>query len=186
MKLTIEVDFEGIDSCTKDQVQDLVAETLGFQNMNCKVLNENLNEGNKCAQLWEGADEYLDSMEPTEDWLGAIFDMQSSLQERLGRNVGQMPFEDRIQFIKDNWTYLTTEYTELIERLPFKPWKKYTEEQKAGFLNEEHKLEVWYEWCDMLHFFVNMGLALGITGEDAFKLYYTKNKENFARQDRGY
>ena len=186
MKLTIEVNFDGIDECTKDEVQRSIQECLEDQNVDCEILNETVNEGNKCAQLWNGADEYIDGMDPTEDWLGTIFSMQQSLQVRVGSDPEKMSFEQRIQFIKDNWTFLTTEYTELIERLPFKPWKKYTAEQKAGFANEEQKLEVWYEWCDMLHFFVNMGLALGITGEDAFKLYYTKNKENFARQDRGY
>jgi dimeric dUTPase (all-alpha-NTP-PPase superfamily) len=47
-------------------------------------------------------------------------------------------------------------------------------------------LETWYEYADMLHFFVNIGLALGITGDDLEKLYVTKNKENFDRQNRGY
>ena len=39
---------------------------------------------------------------------------------------------------------------------------------------------------DMLHFFLNIALALGIDHDTLVSLYVTKNKENFARQDRGY
>ena len=144
-----------------------------------------VNPENKCAQLWNediGANQVFDPV----DWLHQIFEVQSSLQKRVGTDPAEMDFPDRVNFIKENWNFLTCEYAELLERLPFKTWKKYTPEQLAGFTDEEHKLEVWYEWCDMLHFFVNIGLCLGINGQTAFKLYYTKNKENFARQDRGY
>jgi dimeric dUTPase (all-alpha-NTP-PPase superfamily) len=78
------------------------------------------------------------------------------------------------------------EMTELLDRLPWKEWKTYTEAQKAGFLSEEDKLETYYEYIDVFHFFMNVGLALGIDGDTFEKLYITKNKENFDRQARGY
>lgn len=147
-----------------------------------------MNPENKCAHLYSQGEENVDSIlsDPGEDLLNLIFTMQQSLQQRVGNDPEKMNFMERVAFIKENWNYLSCEYAELLERLPFKTWKNYTDEQKAGFIDEEHKLEVWYEWCDMLHFFINIGLCLGINAEVAFKLYYTKNKENFDRQDRGY
>ena len=142
-----------------------------------------LNQENKCAQLYSAE---ISPEALNQNPLKLIFEMQNALQLRLGQDFSKLPLNERCELIKDNWTYLTTEFTELIERLPFKHWKKYTDEQKADFISEEQKLETWYEWCDMLHFFVNIGLLLGIDHDAAFKLYYTKNKENFARQDRGY
>jgi dimeric dUTPase (all-alpha-NTP-PPase superfamily) len=146
-----------------------------------------LNPENKCAKLWNVDEDTEEDMnDPSNDWLEQIFEMQWSLQKRVNSNPDDMTFQERTQFIMQNWNFLSCEYAEMLERLPFKTWKNYSPEQKEGFIDEEHKLEVWYEWCDMLHFFINMGLALGINGPDAFKLYYTKNRENFARQDRGY
>jgi dimeric dUTPase (all-alpha-NTP-PPase superfamily) len=142
-----------------------------------------LNPENKCAQLWGKETPELKDGEQT---LSKIFEMQKSLQLRLGQDFSTMSLEQRTQLIKDNYTYMITEMTELIENLPFKHWKKYTAEQKQDFTSEEHKLETWYEWCDVMHFFVNVGLLLGIDGDAAWKLYASKNAENFARQDRGY
>jgi uncharacterized protein YabN with tetrapyrrole methylase and pyrophosphatase domain len=142
-----------------------------------------LNPENKCAQLWSKETPEVKYQEQT---LSKIFEMQKSLQLRLGQDFSHMTLEERTQLIKDNYTYMITEMTELIENLPFKHWKKYSDEQKRDFTSEEHRLETWYEWCDVLHFFVNVGLLLGIDGETAWRLYATKNAENFARQDRGY
>jgi dimeric dUTPase (all-alpha-NTP-PPase superfamily) len=74
----------------------------------------------------------------------------------------------------------------LIERVPFKTWKSYSPEQRVGFLSEEDKLETQFEYIDMFHFFMNIGLLIGIDGKTFAKLYYLKNKENFDRQNRGY
>jgi len=81
---------------------------------------------------------------------------------------------------------MTLEFAELLERLPFKEWKTYPEERLLGFKDEEDMLETYYEYIDMFHFFMNIGLALGIDGETFEKLYVTKNQENFDRQARGY
>lgn len=140
-----------------------------------------MNPENKCAHLWNQAQEM-----PEGNSLEAMFKMQASLQKRIGNDPADMDFKQRVDFIKENWNYLTCEYAELLERLPFKTWKKYTPEQLADFENEEHKLETWFEVCDMMHFFINMCLCLGITADDMARLYYAKNKENFDRQDRGY
>ena len=142
-----------------------------------------LNPENKCAQLWN---KEIPKLKDGEQTLNKMFEMQSSLQLRLGQDFSKMSLEQRTQLIKDNYVYMITEMTELIENLPFKHWKKYSEEQRQGFVTEEQKLETYYEFIDIMHFFINVGLLLGIDGDTAWKLYATKNAENFARQDRGY
>lgn len=146
------------------------------------------NPENKCAKLWDNkeADDCIEALEPGMDYLDMIFTMQKSLQTRYNKDPASGSLEDRTQAIMRMKVYMDAEFTELIDRLPFKSWKTYSPELKADFTDEEHKLECWYEWVDMFHFFINIGLALGIDAESAFKLYYTKNQENFDRQDRGY
>ena len=144
-----------------------------------------MNPENKCAHL------FMQSTKKLEDPLREMFEMQLSLQKRLasegkGVDYSNAEFKACVDDITVQWRNLTTEFTELLERLPFKEWKNYTDEQKKDFLNSDHRLEVWYEYADMFHFFMNIGLALGINGDTLEHLYVTKNKENFDRQDRGY
>ena len=144
-----------------------------------------LNPENKCAQL------YNQDIQKLKSSLSEIFEMQKKLQKFYGKDRGGIDFDkssfkERVDYITLHWRNLSLEFAELMERLPFKEWKKYSNEELSGFLNEEHKLEVWYEYCDMLHFFINIGLSLGINGDVLEKLYLTKNKENFDRQNRGY
>lgn len=116
--------------------------------------------------------------------------MQLKLQKDLynrgkGVDYDVASFALKVDDITIQWRNLTLEFAELLERLPFKEWKNYTNEQLSG-VSEQEKLEIWYEYADMFHFFMNIGLALGIDGDTLEKLYVTKNKENFDRQKQGY
>ena len=53
-------------------------------------------------------------------------------------------------------------------------------------LTEEDRLELFYEWIDGLHFYMNFAIAIGMTSDEIFNLYMAKQKENIDRQDRGY
>lgn len=144
-----------------------------------------INPQNKCANLFDT------EVAPLNNALKEIFDMQASLQKSLaergrGLDYKTAPFNERVDDITKQWRNLTLEFAELLERLPFKEWKTYDPEAKTGFKDREQMLETWYEYADMLHFFVNIGLALGIDGNVLEKLYVTKNAENFNRQKRGY
>lgn len=143
-----------------------------------------LNPENKCSHLFKNVPK-LDN--PIVD----MFNMQLSLQNHLaekGRalNYKEASFKERIDDISRQWRNMTLEFAELLERLPFKEWKTYSDNQLLDFESEEAKLETYYEYIDMFHFFMNIGLALGIDGETFEKLYVSKNKENFDRQERGY
>lgn len=144
-----------------------------------------MNPENKCSHL------YNQEVPKLSNPLASMFKLQSDLQKRLassgkGVDYDHASFEERVDDITRQWRNLTLEFSELLERLPFKEWATYSYDQKRNFMNDEQRLETWYEYADMFHFFMNIGLALGIDGEILERLYVTKNKENFDRQDRGY
>lgn len=71
----------------------------------------------------------------------------------------------------------------------WKPWRaEYGEYQDRLFmdLSVEDQLEAKFELIDQMHFVLNKFIAMGMDGDEIFKLYYLKNAENFARQERGY
>ena len=143
-----------------------------------------LNPENKCAHLFKDVRK-LDN--PIVD----MFNMQRSLQDSLAKtgralDLSTATHKQKVDDISAQWRNLTLEFAELLERLPFKEWKTYPQETLDGFKNEEDMLETYYEYIDMFHFFMNIGLALGIDGDTFEKLYVTKNQENFDRQARGY
>lgn len=144
-----------------------------------------LNPENKCSHLFDANLPKLNN--PVVD----MFNMQLALQKHLaekGRSIDyeNADFKTRVDDISKQWRNISLEFAELLERLPFKEWKTYTPEQLAGFKDDADMLETYYEYIDMFHFFMNIGLALGIDGDTFEKLYISKNKENFDRQARGY
>lgn len=141
-------------------------------------MSELLNQQNSCSSLFQ--------KKSLSEPLREMLKMQDSLQKRLGIDFDTMSFMEKVNFIKVNWAFLTSEYVELLERLPYKNWKTYSEESKAGWISEEQKMETYYEFVDMLHFFLNFALALGLDHDTIVSLYVTKNEENFKRQERGY
>lgn len=144
-----------------------------------------LNPENKCAHLFNQEVD-LENIS-----IERMFEMQKELQDHLAYNGRALSYEDatfieRVKDISTQWRNVNLEMSELLERLPYKEWKTYTDAQKQGFESEEHRLETFYEYIDVFHFFINIGLALGIDGDTFKRLYATKNKENFDRQKKGY
>jgi dimeric dUTPase (all-alpha-NTP-PPase superfamily) len=144
-----------------------------------------INPENKCAHLFDP------SLKKLENPVVDMFEMQASLQRRLASTGRALDYDnathkEKVDDISKQWRNISLEFAELLERLPFKEWKTYSPEVLAGFKDDADKLETYYEYIDMFHFFMNIGLALGIDGETFEKLYISKNKENFDRQARGY
>ena len=144
-----------------------------------------INPENKCAQLFSEDIQKLPN--PVVD----MFKMQLSLQNHLAAKGRALNYEtathkEKVDDISRQWRNMTLEFAELLERLPFKEWKTYDAAVLADFKDKEDMLETYYEYIDMWHFFMNIGLALGIDGDTFEKLYVSKNKENFDRQARGY
>ena len=71
----------------------------------------------------------------------------------------------------------------------WKPWKKaYPEYSNMKFseLSEDDQLECKFEIIDMLHFYMNYAASIGMTSQEMYNIYMSKNEENRERQKRGY
>lgn len=143
-----------------------------------------MNPENKCADLPIEKESEAITIEE-------MFQLQEKLQGFLaekgkGPDFSKLDFTEKVKLMIYHKAMVDLEFAELLERLPYKQWRSYSEQEKAGFVSEEQKMETFYEFIDMFHFFLNIGLLLGIDGKTFKQLYYAKNKENFNRQIRGY
>lgn len=144
-----------------------------------------INPENKCAHLVE---KYGELPKPT---IQQMFAMQLQLQEfYASRGKATSPSlatpQERVSDITRQWRNFNLEFAELLERLPFKEWKNYTTDDWENALSGDMLLETKFEYIDMWHFFMNVGLLLGIDGDEFSQLYAIKNKENYDRQAQGY
>lgn len=150
---------------------------------------------NSCSHL-KIEDEFIKS----KDTLGDIISMQKFLQEKAYNiNFDKMTLGE----IKDFWLVnnhsMQDEVHEMFDALGgikdgggnavWKYWKsKYTsiQDMTLNDLSETDKKELFMEFIDILHFFINFGLCLGLSSKDIFNMYMSKNKENFNRQKNNY
>jgi len=100
-----------------------------------------------------------------------IFQMQQSLDDDIvsRRNL---------DFSKEVWLQkevlaMISELSEVLDEVNFKWWKNPKPVDDAALKGE---------LVDVLHFFVSMCLKSGMSAEELFDLYKTKNQENFDRQ----
>lgn len=123
--------------------------------------------------------------------LQTIMDKQRKFQEDYAlkpygvNKFGDMPVEDLVDYIKEHSIHLNQEINEMLYELPFfKPWKDYTkmtsDEMCEGIVAARK------EYVDALHFFINIGIALGFAESDLFNQYMDKHKQNITRQEDGY
>lgn len=171
-------------------------------------------EFNSCASLINKEDyekaklEYERELIAGRDPLCVLFSMQKSLQDKLADSLGRIPRIEDIKtkgqlydWIEDQELALRDEHRELVEAIAgmekpekdrsaiWKKWKaKYNElrNEPISSLSDFEQKELKFEIIDALHFYINKLLALGIDPKEMFILYYLKNKENFARQERNY
>jgi hypothetical protein len=64
-------------------------------------------------------------------------------------------------------------------------FKKY-ETMKVSDLSEDDRKELFMEWIDVLHFFINYAASIGLDAKTAYNYYFAKAEENKNRQKRGY
>jgi len=71
-------------------------------------------------------------------------------------------------------------------------WKKWKsayssyDSLKFSDLSESDKIECKFEIVDMLHFFMNYAASIGMTSQEMYNMYMSKNKENRKRQENNY
>lgn len=125
------------------------------------------------------------------DQLDGIFEVQAKFMEELG--IPTLQLEQRVpntklhisdfvkmltSFTQTCTTALGCETTELLDALPWKPWKK---SYKEVDINNVH-----IEIVDMMHFVVEIALIWGLDSKTLFQLYMKKMQENIDRQKKGY
>ena len=111
------------------------------------------------------------------DKLDEIFDLQDSLNQRIGVDTANLSDEDKTKWILNYTRAMQQELAELIDSVPWKWWAKY---QK--FDEQNAKVEI----IDLFHFLTSLALVMGMTPDDVHSAYLKKNEVNIKRQDSGY
>lgn len=156
------------------------------------------NIDNSCANL-----EVENLFVASENTLADVMNLQKNIQETVyGFDFEKMQagsLKEMREFWDWNYHAIQDELREAFDALGgvkdgigngvWKPWKKshkqITELTYNG-MSENDKKELKMELIDMQHFLFNMMLSVGMTPEEFFNYYYSKNKENRERQKRGY
>jgi dimeric dUTPase (all-alpha-NTP-PPase superfamily) len=113
------------------------------------------------------------------DRLMRLFDMQGTLQHRMGYDFGVMDGTALVDYIRLNVLALTDELHEALGEIHWKPWAT----APPGFRDRERYVE---EIADALHFLLNLCLAGRISADELMSAFEGKNAVNHQRQDAGY
>ena len=157
------------------------------------------NIDNSCSNL-EIRDYFNDRPEPNEDTLGDIMRIQAETQRNVyGYNFEEMSLRELMDFWHMNNHALIDEIHEATDALGgikdgsgnaiWKRWKNAFDSYsnlKFSDLSAADQLECKFEIVDILHFFMNMAVSVGMTSSEMYNMYMAKNEENRARQQKGY
>ena len=159
------------------------------------------NTDNSCSNL-EIEDIWSNRIkEPAQiDTLGDVLNLQAETQKNVyGYDFENMSLRQVMDFWAMNTHALIDEVHEATDALGgikdgdgsaiWKRWKKaYPKyaDMKFSDLSESDQLECKFEIVDMLHFFMNYAASIGMTSQEMYNMYMSKNKENRERQKRGY
>jgi dimeric dUTPase (all-alpha-NTP-PPase superfamily) len=112
------------------------------------------------------------------DKLNELFQMQDSLNKRIGVDTDNMNSEDeKAEWVLNYCRAMSQELAELTDSVPWKWWAKY---QKFDLQNA--RVEV----VDLFHFLISLAQVLGMDADDVYNVYLKKNEVNLQRQDSGY
>jgi hypothetical protein len=153
------------------------------------------NTDNSCANL-----EIENLYAASQDTLGDIMTIQAETQKSVyGYNFQDMTLRDLMTFWHMNNHAMIDEIHEATDALGgindgegnaiWKRWKHAHEsfsDKKFSDLSESDQLECKFEIVDILHFFMNYAISVGMTPQEMYNMYMSKNDENRARQQRGY
>ena len=157
------------------------------------------NSDNTCSNLVI-EDLWSDRTEVNEDTLGDILNLQAETQESVyGYDFKNMSLRELMEFWHMNNHAMIDEIHEATDALGgikdhggsaiWKRWKKLHSsysDMKFSDLSESDQLECKFEIVDILHFFMNMAASIGMSSQEMYNMYMSKNKENRDRQQRGY
>ena len=172
-------------------------------------------EFNECADLIDEEtvkeldSEYVSLLSGNDSPFQMMMNMQNDLQALYSSKHQRTPAPhdiktkgELIDFLKDQKEAFDDEFRELIEAVHgmsrpasersagWKKWKSNYDTIRAEGVDENLTnndiAEVKFEGIDMLHFFMNMMLALRLDEREMYSLYNLKNRENYNRQIKGY
>jgi hypothetical protein len=153
------------------------------------------NTDNQCADL------QIKNLYPeSKDTLGDILNLQAETQENVyGYNFKEMTLRELMEFWHMNNHALIDEIHEATDALGgikdgngnaiWKKWKSaYSSysEKRFSDLSESDKIECKFEIVDMLHFFMNYAASIGMSAQEMYNMYMSKNEENRRRQANNY
>ena len=98
----------------------------------------------------------------------------------LGYVYKDMTTEEKLQQFKNYYIALSMEQAELLQELPWKPWRD-SEGQYHG-----KKADIIREWIDCLFFLFDQAFCLDITPEDIEDGFRKVLANNLIRIDKGY
>jgi hypothetical protein len=158
------------------------------------------NIDNSCANL-QIKDLYSETLETKgTDTLGDILNLQADTQKHVyGYDFANMSLREVANFWLMNNHAMIDEMHEATDALGgikdgsgnaiWKRWKKdYNKFNDIKFtdLSESDQIECKFEIIDMLHFFCNYAVSIGMTSQEIYNMYMSKNEQNRERQKQGY
>ena len=105
------------------------------------------------------------------DKLNDLFRVQTLLQKLLKVNIDSAEYKEKMTVA------LGSEVFEILNELPWKPWKKQQKFDKKRF--SEEIIDAW-------HFLINLSLSAGMTADSLHAHFFKKHKINKLRQKNGY
>ena len=111
------------------------------------------------------------------DKLDTIFEMQDTLNQRIGVVTENLSEEEKTKWVLNYTRAMQQEIAELIDSVPWKWWAKYQE-----FDEQNAKVEI----IDLFHFLISLAQVMGMTPDDVYNAYVKKNQVNHNRQESGY
>lgn len=157
------------------------------------------NTDNSCSHL-EVKDEYSKSTNTLYD----LMMLQKDIQENVyGFDFKKMQetytLKEMREFFDWNYHAISDELRETMDALGgikhgigngvWKPWKKShrsASELRFSDMHPEDLKELKMELIDIQHFMFNLMLVIGMTPEEMFNYYFSKNEENRNRQKNHY
>ena len=162
------------------------------------------NIDNQCKDL-EVRDYFSENgYEQSKNSLEDLYSLQAETQQMYFKKQGRKPFSemnigDVIDFLMVTNHAIIDELHEMVDAVggiedgvgnaAWKPWKSANPEirqKKLSDLSPGDLKELKMEWIDVMHFVFNAGLAIGVTSDEFYNYYLSKNEENWDRQKNNY
>jgi hypothetical protein len=162
------------------------------------------NQDNKCKDLevrdYYAENGYIDGKSSLAD----LYNLQAKTQQMYFSKQGKKQFTeftigDIVDFLMINQHAIVDELHEMMDAMggiddgvgnaAWKPWKAANQEirkKRLSDLTSGDLKELKMEWIDVMHFVFNAGLAIGITPQEFYNYYLSKNETNWERQRNNY